>query len=290
MKSIFLIILSSLLLFSCGKEISDPSKLTIGTFNIQWLGDGDDDLQPRTDEEYKRIAQVIATVDADILGLQEIENGKALQKVMEFLPDYYFNVNMGSGKQNVAVILKKDVNARVVGEYSPLEVVPGRTRPGLIIQGYKDNFDFYLMVVHFKSTSRYDSTDELRKESFRIRREQARVVSNWADSLIQNNIDQDVFIVGDFNDSPLRPKNQTLKIIDEDPNLLFENADMKSCINPSWYVIDHVIASQSASRRRIENSTRLFNFYSSLPDSQAKKISDHCPVTVTYDVTAEDND
>jgi endonuclease/exonuclease/phosphatase family metal-dependent hydrolase len=290
MKRIILFLSLTLLFVSCGKEISDPTKLTIGTFNIQWLGDGEDDKQPRTDEDYANIAKVIAAANADIMGLQEIENGKALQKVMNHLPDYYFSVAHGGGEQNVAVILKKDVNARVLGEYKPLEVVPGRTRPGLIIEAFKGEFDFFLMVVHFKSTSRYDSTDALRQESIRIRNEQARIASNWADSVMNSGSEKDVFIIGDFNDNPVKSRYNTLSELSENPKLIFENADQKSCINPAWYVIDHVVSSQSANMRQVKNSVRLYNFYSSLPDSVAKKISDHCPVTVTYDVDMEDYD
>lgn len=290
MKKLLLILAFSILLVSCAKEISDPTTLIIAAFNIQWLGDGDDDKVERTDEDYKRIAKVIGEVDADIMGLQEIENTAALQKVMKYLPDYYYSVGMQGESQNLAAIIKKDVNARIVGEYTPLEVVQNKTRPGLIIEGYKDNFDFYVMVVHFKSTSRYDSTNAMREASIKMRLEQSRVVSDWADSVISSGSDDDIFIIGDFNDTPVESRYNSLKPLTDNPKLFFENSEMKSCRNASWYVIDHIVSSQTANMRMLPNSARMYNFFSSYPEDQAEKISDHCPVSVTYDVTAEDND
>ena len=50
------------------------------------------------------------------------------------------------------------------------------------------------MVVHFKSSSRYDSTPEMQTEARRMRSAQAEVVSKWVDSLLTHGKEQDVLL------------------------------------------------------------------------------------------------
>ena len=38
-------------------RVQDPNIVTIGTFNIEWLGDGNDDLKPRGEDDYRLIAE-----------------------------------------------------------------------------------------------------------------------------------------------------------------------------------------------------------------------------------------
>jgi predicted extracellular nuclease len=269
---------------------SDPSSVKVGTFNVAWLGDGVRDRTDRTEEDYRTIADVIAQSNPDVLGIEEIENGAAVERVLKYLPGYKYFVGKKGAAQNVGVLFKNEITVTPVGEYMPVSVRPGRTRPGYVVNCKKGNFDWLMMTVHFKSTSRYDSTAEMRTEARQLRMEQAEAVSRWADSLFKNGREKDLIIVGDMNDFPRRKANASLTPMLANSNLEFLTYDTRSCWKGALYAIDQVVVSKSAKARFKTGSEQLYNFNSSLTKKQAQKVSDHCPVMVQFDVTAKDND
>lgn len=291
MKKIIILILSSVLFFACSKtptmEVSQ-SEVVIGTFNIQRLGDGIDDNVKRTDDDYKRIAEIIKETKADVLGIQEIENTVALEKVMKYLPDYNYKLGSNGWKLNLGVIYKKDIEITNSGEYLPVIVEKNKTRPGFYFTAKKGNFDWNMMVVHFKSTSRYDSTDEMRQRSYELRKMQAKVLRNWADSLTNNTSERDLIIVGDFNDNPTKKGKNLQELIDGGIN--FISQDLTSCKNILWTSIDHVAVNSEAIKRYKFGSITSHNFYKYLTEQEIDKTSDHCPVVAVFDLTAPDND
>ncbi len=262
----------------------------LGTFNIAWLGDGNDDKITRTEEDFKRIAGVIEQTDADVLGLEEIKNPFALQRVLKYLPEYNFYVGTQGHSQNVGVIYRKDVSVTVEKEYMPVAVDVGRNRPGLILSCLKGNFDWKMMVVHLKSSSRYDSTPEMQTAARSTRIAQVEICSKWVDSSLNASKEQDLFIVGDFNDFPKRVKNPTLTALLVNTSIEFLTHESKSCKNDKWFGIDHVVCSQSAKKRYISGSDHSVNFYAQFNEIEAEKVSDHCPMIVDFDVSAPDND
>lgn len=277
---------------SCERKPITPEDkdVRVGSFNIAWLGDGQRDRIDRAPEDYKLIAEAIKNSRADILGVQEIENAEALAKVAAHLPDYDFRVGEKGRQQNVGAIFRKDLEVKYLGEYEPISVYPGRLRPGALFEVKKGNFDFIMMVVHFKSTSRWDKTPKKKRESRSIRLRQAEIASRWADSILALGGERDLIVVGDFNETPTRKKFNTMLPIMESPNLIFLTTNLKSCKYKAWYVIDHVVVSPSAKERYEENSEKVHNFYSSLPKKSAKAVSDHCPVTVDFEIVSPDKD
>lgn len=288
-----LILLASFAFVSCqstkfGVEFS-PETLTICTFNIEWLGDGIQDNKERATWDYKNIAKVLSIANADIIALQEVENSKAILKVLEYLDGYKYFVAEGSGKQNLAILYNNNIELKVVDIYKPLIVEESRTRPGLLIYAKKGNFDFYLMNVHLKSTSSYDNTEELRQKSYELRQQQAMVLNQFLDSILTHQADKDIFFVGDMNDNPNR-KNSNIKFFADDPKVLFLTTFLRSCKNPNWDNIDHIAITRNIEQRFIKSSIRQVNLFELFKQTQAQQISDHCPVVVSFDVTLPDND
>ncbi|MEY3688492.1 MAG: hypothetical protein RIT37_54 [Bacteroidota bacterium] len=278
-------------LFGCTKLQVDTSPLSIATFNIAWLGDGEgNDVISRTPEEYMLIADVIKETSADIIALQEIENMAAMNKVLTHLPDYTAILSTNGKAQNVGFLYKKTLTVESLGEYAPIAIDPNRNRPGYVVKVKKGNFDCYLMSVHFKSTSRFDSTDEMRTASRIMRREQSQKAMHWIDSITSNTIDQDVFVVGDLNDFPKREKEPTLQALTSSHKITFLTSNLKSCKYQQFYVIDHIIASTSAYSRFLQGTERIIDIHSMYQKDIAEKISDHCPIVMQFDVTQPDND
>lgn len=293
-KNVIFTLLTLSVFFACTSKSSFVPKsdiIRVGTFNMEWLGDGINDRIARTEEDYKRIAEVIESLQFDILGIQEIENSTAVQKVLKYLPGYQFILcEDANNKQNVGFIYHKGIEINNSMIYRNTVIEKDRTRPAMILSAKKGNFDFIIMVVHLKSTSRYDDTKEKREESYNIRTEQSRVISLWADSVLRFSKEQDIIIVGDFNDTPVRKKNNTLYWLSENPNLVFLTDSLKSCKYRTWYVIDHIVVSKSALNRYQKNSLFIFNLYDSYGSQIAETISDHCPITADFEVISPDND
>lgn len=291
-EKFLLLIIISFVFVGCGNTpaTSEDSTVTIGTFNIAWLGDGIRDRKDRTEADYQQIADVIKETGADLLGLQEIENEQALERLLKYLPDYSFLIGEKGRQQNLAVLFKKGIQVKLIGEYIPLIIEKRRTRPALIIEARKGNFDWLMMVVHLKSTSHWDNTPEKKIKSRELRLQQAQKISFWADSILGLNKEMDLIITGDFNDYPNRMKDRCMKSIVDNESLIFITEGMTSCKKKTWKLIDHIVGSTSAMNRYVKNSRRIYNFFSSLPAIQAKLISDHCPVIAQFDITAPDND
>lgn len=264
--------------------------IVVGTFNIAWLGDGVRDQIDRVTDDYRRIADVIRETNVDVMGLEEIENAAAVDSVLQFLPGYERVVGTKGRQQNVAAIYRTGMDVRFVEEYEPIAIQAGRNRPGLILQCRAGNFDWTMMVVHLKSTSRYDSTDEMRDESRVTRRLQAERMHEWAKTLIDGSDEKDIIVVGDFNDTPTRKKDPTMTPLLADDLLTFLTTDMTSCKNPNWKVIDHIVVSKSARKRIVDGTLMSWNVYDQYTKEQAAKVSDHCPVVVQFEVVSPDND
>jgi endonuclease/exonuclease/phosphatase family metal-dependent hydrolase len=280
-----------LILTSCqSSRVTYADQVVVGTFNIEWLGDGLEDMKPRTEDDCRRIADVIDRSGADVLGVQEIENSASLKRVLAFLPDHDGFVTELDIKQNVGVVFRKGLEVKKLGTYTPLTLEIPRMRAGLVVSCRKGAFDWIMMIVHLKSTSRADSTDQLRDESRRIRGKQAAMLRSWADSVVKTSQENDVMIVGDLNDFTGRRVNATLTPLLGSTEMTFLTGTLKSCRNPNWYVIDHVLASRSAMNRLVVGSERVDDMRSYLEEREAARVSDHCPVTVRFSTIDPDND
>ncbi len=287
MKSYFLLSLLSICFLgqaACAAEDSD-TVITVGTFNVEWLGDGDSlDVKPRSEEDYKNVASIIRQTEADVLGIEEIENVAALQRVLRYLPEYKYYLGTKGHLQNVGVLYKEGVEISETSDYLPLATRPERNRAGFVFHCRKKEFTALCMVVHLKSTSRADSTKELKLESYVNRREQIHVLCTWIDSLVQSG-QKNVMVLGDCNDFVQRQQNPTLGELIADSNVVMLTAEQHSCKNPNWFGIDHIITTKHLSKRWHPTSLHNVNIYASLTKKEAEGVSDHCPVVTQFDCT-----
>ncbi len=263
---------------ACSASEGD-SVITIGTFNIEWLGDGDSlDMKHRSEEDYHNIARIIEEADADVLGVQEVENSVAIERVLKYLPAYHFKLGHSGHVQNVGVLYKNTVTIDGDHEYLPLATNPERNRPGFVFHCVKNGFDATIMVVHLKSTSRADSTRELKLESYENRRAQIHVLCHWLDSTLSDTVHPDVMVIGDFNDFAYRQQNATLGELLADSSVVMLTKDEHSCKDPKWYTIDHLVVSKHLSSRWLAPSLHHVSVNARLNAEEAKGVSDHCPV------------
>ncbi len=266
------------------------NELTIATFNVEWLGDGINDRKDRTEQDYKTISKIISEMNADVLGLQEIENEATIKMLLKYLKGYKYQITQNKSAQNVAFLYNSKLKIKRTYEYDKVDFQDRSTRPALVLEMKKGNFDFVISNVHFKSTSHYDNTEEKRERSYTIRTKQAEEMSYFVDSVINAKKEQDVIILGDFNDTPVRKKNPTLMAMLENPNISFLTKEMKSCKSRSMFAIDHIAVSNSIINRFVQSSERSYDISLIYGKDAAKNLSDHCPILANFDITAKDND
>lgn len=283
------------------KELNSKSKkafitqfkedeLIISTFNVEWLGDGLNDRKERSENDYKLIAKVISELNSDIVALQEIENKIALKRILKYLTDYKFVISENKSAQNIAYLYNTKIKITRNYIYDKVDFADRSTRPALVLVAKKNNFDFVISNVHFKSTSRFDNTKEKKERSISIRTEQADKMSLFVDSIINKGKEKDIIIVGDFNDSPIRKKNPSLLSLIYNKNGEFLTSELKSCKNKTLYSIDHIFVSKSVINRFITTSERSYNFNLIYEKEISNNISDHCPVSANFDCKRKDND
>lgn len=265
----------------CSCSNSDSKTITIGTFNIEWLGDGIDDKNPRDEEDYKNIAYVIKESEADFLALQEVENKAALERILGYLPDYSYHLTDISGDQQLACLYKKSLQVDKIGEYSPLSF-DTRLKPGLVLHLKKGKAIIPVMIVHFKATSSKLFTDEENTVARSLRYRQAMAVYHWADSVMNKAMRKELIILGDFNDyiKSTDDSTNTLLPLTSSKNLIFVTKLLTSCKYKKQKSIDHIVVSKGLKSKLRNNSTRMYDFKIILPDSKILRISDHCPVLV----------
>lgn len=255
-------------------------RTTVGTFNMEWFGDNSsDDRKPRTGADDRLLADAVRCADADILAVQEIENTQAMERLLRLLPEYRCIMGASGGKQRIGFLYRAPLQVTMLGEVHSLAVEDGRTRAGLLVQCAIGKARWLLLAVHLKSTSRADSTPALVERSRFLRRAQAEQLRVWADSVLQKGGNSNILILGDCNDSPHK-KQSTLDTLVNFSRLVFLTGEMRSCTYSALPTIDHIIVSDSLLRRVVPGTLRAINFRAALPENEAKRVSDHCPIVV----------
>lgn len=276
MRTLLLVITSLILLTSCGSN----NEITIGTFNIAWLGDGLDDKEPRTKDDIRNINQVITAINADILALQEIENSKAIQNIVD-TTKYNLFISSFPKEQKTALIISKKIQVLNTYQLDAISLGNEDLRPGLVAYCKHNGYDFFVGSFHFKSTSRYDDTPFKKSRSFDIRKEQSLILVDEIKKLILDKKDEDVILLGDFNDNPSK-NNSNITALEND-EFDFLTSDMMSCKYSIWKSIDHIIVSKPIKNKVVASTLAMIDINTMFDENEAKKVSDHCPIIVKID-------
>ncbi|MHC9544876.1 MAG: endonuclease/exonuclease/phosphatase family protein [Vulcanimicrobiota bacterium] len=263
------------------------STVSIGTFNVNWLGgEAGGGMKPRKEADYKDIASLIKDSGASVMGLEEVGSEDAIKRLINYLPGYDFVIGTtgvrDGGKSQKLVVLYD--TAKVQCDKSSVEelkdvMVPeiageGRLRAPLAVKMKADNFDFTLVVCHMKARF-----DEQAKE---IRSAQADKLNSWIQNKIKDGGEKDVIVVGDFNDFlgsiPLKKMESQLYFVTQEAAERgdYSNIKFKSLIDQ----IGVTSTPGGAKANYISQSVHM-------PDigkypNFVKRISDHRPVVATF--------
>lgn len=284
------------------------SRLTIATFNLEFYGD-EDEANNRDYGEYgtnlrrgnadltNRLAALVA--GADIIGLQEIENQRALDNFVAALNAqspgrrYEGFIDDSVGPQDIALVWDAAaVTARHPGaidrrfrtvardgdwavHFARLPITADFTRHGV---------DFSVLVVHLKAKSD-DGTGE---SEFRRAAECERLL-DWLDAQHRRGAPEHCLIIGDFNDvyDPDGKDTELDPLVDAAFNgrLRFLTADFAAPEQFTWSgsihghllrkTIDHIIIPPVLFEHYVEGSCRALM-------RTDPRLSDHHPVFADF--------
>ena len=202
--------------------------LRVGFWNVENLFDLKDDPTTR-DEEFalggkknvtqdiydlklKNCAAVLADLNADVLGLCEVENYFVLDELNRAYDgrDYKIIHYDSPDRRGIDNALLYDPEVFNVIETKPiLNTLPegGPTRDILYVQGEYKGHTLHIYVNHWPSN--YGG----KKKAIPKRRATARLLVNEVAEKLSNEPDAEILLIGDFNEEPTDDNVRTLKSV-----------------------------------------------------------------------------
>jgi hypothetical protein len=262
--------------------------------NPDQRGVGECDKPRRSAKDFAKLAEYAAALNADVIGVQEVYNVAALQKI--FPPNLYeYWLSGYKQDQKTGVVVRKASFVIERGEdFTELGVQGGRVRYGadVIIRDREDKKQIRVLSVHLKSGCFQDDLGTSPRRDCKILQEQLPILEKWIDSRQPS----EYFIVmGDFNRRLLweaRTKSQNYKdgqniwfwpeLSDGGANDVLMNGNVgderpRICARKQYdEYIDHILFSRNRAPRIVRFSTVDYN----AGDFEKYVLSDHCPVIV----------
>ncbi len=217
-KSIFIIIVS--IFTTISGQNSSIEAITCAFWNAENLFDLYDDSE-KSDEEFalggrknctqeifdlklKNLTEVLSDLNADILGLCEVENRFVLDQLnASYTGRDYSIVHMDSpDERGIDVALLYDPEMIRVLSTEAIHVnLPdgGATRDILYVRGMKAEHELHLFVNHWPS--KYGGVEK----TIPLRAATAETLRGFIDGIFENDINADIIIMGDLNDEPFEP-------------------------------------------------------------------------------------
>ncbi|MEQ8906874.1 lamin tail domain-containing protein [Ekhidna sp.] len=230
----------------------------VASYNIKFLND------EVSDDRKANLEAVLDALDADVIGLQEIEDRDALE--LFFPPnEWHIIIDDDSGdRQDLAIVAKKDFTIKGFNSstYDADEehflfsdgsstYFPGKRDLLCIEIGIPNSSEsFYLMVAHTKARVGGRRNTDYRRAG--AAKEMIKVFERDFD-------DKDFILLGDFNDSP---DDAIMNILESgDPNMptVMENDQGPFMLNLSepLYALDHVTFGRNNSDRLPNDRNRI---------------------------------
>ena len=286
-----LLILFSLLILSCSENTNpvinednenfelinsalnftgSGNSLDIVTWNIEYF--------PKHEMTSEYVKESIDALNVDIIALQEITSTEELNHLKGLLAGNWEAYRSGNGDWGELAYL---INTDNISSYSnPYTILNGFSydfawREPYLLEFVYNNENFYLINVHLKCC---DGSEERRRNS-------NEAIHNYIISSLNN---ENVIVVGDFNDLLIDDNNVFEIFINNSENFQFTDYDIASGESafwsfPSWPShLDHILITNELFNSVIETETVLIdNSLDEFFSEYEEYISDHRPVGIS---------
>ncbi len=215
MKKIFIIILIAILLVGCARN---TKSIKVGFWNVENLFDLENDPLKNDDEfslggdkmitqeildmKLDHMTEVISDLNVDILGLCEVENRKVLEMLNEWYPEKKYSIvhYESPDDRGIDTALLYDAEKFTVLDSYPIEISfsdEAPTRDILYVEGAIGESTLHVFVNHWPSN--YSGLER----GTRRRSVAANVLRKVLDSILQEDENANILLMGDLNEAPL---------------------------------------------------------------------------------------
>lgn len=267
--------------------------LTIGSWNIEFLDDDSArDISLRSNADYQSLAGYFTASNIDVLGFQEVANEQSLKHVIG--SDYtiemsqrakqgVYDNNDKKWRQYTGFAIKKEISYQRHPDLNLDTTGRGRLRNGVDITLYPTTDKaIRVLVVHMKSKCFEPKYKADKPKDCDTWRKQADIINDWIAQRAKENAEY--MIIGDFNRRFQKIGLTPLSDIEIPSKALGES----QCLSKNKYgsikkykdYIDHLLISKSLRDSVIDYRQTLF----SKKDVKARKLSDHCPISLELDI------
>jgi endonuclease/exonuclease/phosphatase family metal-dependent hydrolase len=260
------------------------AELKIATWNLDWLTTRSAgarglpaDVTPRSEEDFARLAQYAAELNADVVAIEEVDGFPAASKV--FARDHY-SIHMTSDHviQRVGIAVRRGLSYDFNPDVTALST--NHLRSGADITLHLGGSDLRVLAVHLKTGCPHQPLPTTHDRACLELRDQVSVVAEWIAARKQDGM---AFIVlGDFN-RRMDGRDALLSELRRAAPLVRATEGRSS---PCWGAenfIDHILAGGAATVWMRPDTLRVLT-YRETDRSMKDRLSDHCPVSVRFDV------
>ncbi|HEY9856248.1 MAG TPA: endonuclease/exonuclease/phosphatase family protein [Stenomitos sp.] len=279
-------------------KLPPAGKFKLATYNVENLFDGSNTVldpktsPPKSDEEKQMLAKSLHTLNADVVGMVEVESLATLRKFRDtYVPDMgykYIALNEGNDPRGIDVAIMSRFPITHLQSHENAEFgVPGQSAPGKLSRDLLEatikvgkGYSFTLFMTHLKARPGDPPSDAKRKAEAQFIR---HILRDFEDQHTNANY----ALMGDFND---HPDSETLKVFldgrDRDPRLF----DALSELGPQAYSyhpikyrgrIDYILLSEGIRKEYVAGSAQIQN------TPEALAASDHLPGSVLIDASRD---
>lgn len=291
------------LFFACNQRVTSPEdetvpdstriqlpvfgseySLDIVTWNIQ-------NFPKLGNQTVTDVAEIIRDLDADIYGMQEIEDTLSFRQLINNLPEYdgiYSSDIYGGGEyQKTAVVYRK--NLVVISDKEMLFTNDSYSFPRPPLKVYiragspPQQFDFTLIVQHLKALEG--------EENEARRRSACEELKRYLDQQIVSNADKDFIVIGDWNDELDDPvADNVFQVFLNDPQNYWFLTEIfaRNASNNNTYigfpsVIDHILITGDLRNEYTGGTIQVLKIDQQF-SAYVYEVSDHRPVGVRFPV------
>jgi endonuclease/exonuclease/phosphatase family metal-dependent hydrolase len=260
------------------------AEVKIATWNLDWLTTrtaGDprlpSDVKPRAEEDFARLARYAEELAADLIAIQEVDGFPAASKVF---PHERYSIHMTHDHvmQRVGIVVRRGLRYDINPDVTALST--NHLRSGADITLHLGATDLRVLAVHLKTGCRNQPLARTHDRACLELLDQMPVLADWITARRDEGVP--FIVLGDFN-RWMDQRDALLRSLQQAAPLLRATEGRSS---PCWGAenfIDHILAGGNAAKWMVPDTLRVLTYHEQDP-SIKDKLSDHCPVSVRFNV------
>jgi endonuclease/exonuclease/phosphatase family metal-dependent hydrolase len=272
--------LLALLITALQPRPSTAAELKLATWNLEWLTERTDDLpadvHPKRPADLDLLRHYAAELDADVIAIQEVDGAGIAARVF---PTEAYSIHLTHDRvvQRVGFAVRRGIRYTVNPDVTALDVDPRHDlRSGADITLRLEPSPLRILAVHLK-TGCFDQrlSGRMHRACAELRAQLDPLI-DWIKA--RRNEGVAFAIMGDFN-RHMDGRDQFWSALRQAAPLARATEGHASpCFNGESF-IDHIILGGAAGGWMQPDTLRVLN-YRETGDAWAKRLSDHCPVSV----------